>query len=126
MIWMECRSKVINMTNLISYKDFLKLDIRVGLVKECKQIPKSRNLYKLLVDCGEGRIRQIISGISQYYTPEDLIKQKIVVLVNLETRKIMGFESDGMLLAADVQNEPFLLKIDEKKGKLVPPGSKIK
>ena len=110
----------------IDYQDFLRLDIRVGLVKSCKEIPKSRNLYKLMVDCGDSELRQIITGISQYYTPEDLINQKIVILVNLKPRKIMGMESNGMLLAADVNNEPFLLKIDEKQGKLVPPGTKIK
>ncbi len=79
-----------------------------------------------MVDCGDSELRQIITGISQYYTPEDLINQKIVILVNLKPRKIMGMESNGMLLAADVNNEPFLLKIDEKQGKLVPPGTKIK
>ncbi|MHA1293105.1 MAG: methionine--tRNA ligase subunit beta [Promethearchaeota archaeon] len=110
----------------ISYNDFVKLDIRVGLVKKCEEIPKSRNLYKLLVDCGDAGTRQIVSGISQYYSPQELINQKIVVLTNLKSRKIMGIESQGMLLAADVNNEPFLLKIDETKGKYVPPGSKIK
>ena len=110
----------------IGYQDFLKLDIRVGLVKSCEAIPKSRNLYKLMVDCGEKNLRQIVSGISKYYSPEDLISQKIVVLTNLKPRKMMGILSEGMLLAADVNNEPFLLKIDEKKSKIVPPGSKIK
>lgn len=110
----------------IDYNDFLKLNIRVGLVKSCEAIPKSRNLYKMMVDCGEAGIRQIVSGISQYYSPDELIDHKIVVLTNLKPRKMMGIESQGMLLAADVGNEPFLLKIDEKKGKLVPPGSIIK
>jgi len=110
----------------IDYKDFMRLDIRVGLVKSCEAIPKSRNLFKLMVDCGEEELRQIISGISQFYTPEELINQKIVILINLKPRKIMGLISQGMLLAADVNNQPFLLKIDEKKGKMVPPGSKIK
>ena len=110
----------------IDYNDFMKLDIRVGLVRTCEAIPKSRNLYKLGVDCGESKIRQIVSGISQFYSPEELINQKIVVLTNLKPRKLMGILSEGMLLAADVNSEPFLLKIDETKGKLVPPGSKIK
>ncbi|MFX1501897.1 MAG: methionine--tRNA ligase subunit beta [Promethearchaeota archaeon] len=108
----------------IDYKDFLKLDIRVGLVKSCEKVPKSDNLYKLMVDCGKKDLRQIITGIAHYYTPEELINEKIVVLTNLKPRKIMGFESQGMLLAADLNNEPFLLKIDERKP--VSPGSKIK
>lgn len=108
----------------IEYENFLKLDIRVGLVKTCEKIPKSKNLYKLMVDCGEENLRQIITGIANFYSPDDLINEKIVVLTNLKPRKIMGFESQGMLLAADLNNEPFLLKIDERKP--IPPGSKIK
>ncbi|MFX1314232.1 MAG: methionine--tRNA ligase subunit beta [Promethearchaeota archaeon] len=109
----------------ISYKEFLKLDIRVGLVKSCEKVPKSRNLYKLMVDCGEKSYRQILTGISLYYSPKELINQKVVVLTNLKPKKIMGVESQGMLLAADFNNEPYLLKIDEKRNS-VPPGCKIK
>ena len=108
----------------IEYKDFLKIDIRVGLIKSCEKVPKSTNLYKLMVDCGEKDLRQIVTGIANYYTAEELINKKIIVLTNLEPRKIMGIESNGMLLAADLNNEPFLLKIDERKP--VPPGVKIK
>ncbi len=108
----------------VDYQDFSKLDIRVGLVKSCEKVPKSKNLYKLIVDCGENKLRQIITGIVNYYTPEELINKKIVVLTNLKPRKIMGIESQGMLLAADLNNEPFLLKIDERKS--IPPGTKIK
>jgi len=108
----------------IDYEEFSKLDIRVGLVKKCQQVPKSKNLYKLVVDCGEKDLRQIVTGIARYYSPEDLINQKIIVLTNLKPRRIMGIESQGMLLAVDLNNEPFLLKIDERKP--IPPGSKIK
>ncbi|MFX1380453.1 MAG: methionine--tRNA ligase subunit beta [Promethearchaeota archaeon] len=108
----------------IEYKDFLKIDIRVGLIKSCEKVPKSTNLYKLMVDCGEKDLRQIVTGIANYYTAQELINKKIIVLTNLEPRKIMGIESNGMLLAADLNNEPFLLKIDERKP--VPPGVKIK
>lgn len=110
----------------IEYKDFIKLDIRVGLVKKCAKIEKSRNLYKLIVDCGDIGLRQILTGIANYYNSEELINQKIVLLVNLKPRTIMGYESQGMLLAADFNNRPFLLKIDESKGIKIPPGSKIK
>ena len=109
----------------ISLKEFQKLDIRVGLVKSCEKIEKSKYLYKLMVDCGEDNYIQILTGIAQYYSPNDLINEKIVVLTNIKSRKIMGIESQGMLLAADFNNEPFLLKIDEHRGK-IPPGTKIK
>jgi len=108
----------------IEYQEFSKLDIRVGLVRSCIKVPKSNNLYKLMVDCGDAKLRQIISGIAQYYSSSDLINKKIIVLTNLKPRTIMGFESRGMLLAADLNNEPFLLKIDERKP--IPPGCKIK
>jgi len=109
---------------IIEYKDFEKLEMRVGLVRSCEKVPKSNNLYKLMVDCGEKDLRQVITGIAKYYTVEELVNEKIVVLTNLKPRKIMGMESNGMLLAADVNNEPSLLKIDDKKP--VPLGAKIK
>lgn len=111
---------------VITYEEFMKLDIRIGLVKECEQIPKSRNLLKMMIDCGENQPRQIVAGIAQYYTPEELIGQKLAVLMNLEPRKLMGIQSNGMILAVDVENKPFLLKLEEDKKDLVPPGSKIR
>jgi len=78
------------------------------------------------VDCGEDDLRQIITGISKYYSPEELVNRKIVVLTNLMPKDIMGLKSQGMLLAADFNGEPFLLEIDERNGKKVPIGSVIK
>ncbi|MHA1472362.1 MAG: methionine--tRNA ligase, partial [Promethearchaeota archaeon] len=74
----------------------------------------------------EKEIRQIIAGFSQFYSPEELVNKKVVVLLNLKPKRIMGLESQGMLLAADLNSEPFLLKIDERNDKSVPPGSIIK
>ncbi|MHA1460397.1 MAG: tRNA-binding protein [Promethearchaeota archaeon] len=68
---------------MISYNEFIKLDIRVGLIKVCEFIPKSKRLYRLLVDCGESNLRQIITGISKFYSSEELVDKKIVVLTNL-------------------------------------------
>lgn len=111
---------------MIEYSDFTKLDIRVGLVKVCEIVSKSKHLYRLVVDCGEKNMRQIITGISKFYSSEELVDKKIVVLTNLKPKKIMGLESQGMLLAADFNGEPFLLKIDERNGKIIPIGSMIK
>ncbi len=111
---------------MIDYSDFTKLDLRVGLIKVCEIIPKSKHLYRLLVDCGEKNLRQIITGISKFYSSEELVNKKIVVLTNLNPKNIMGLESQGMLLAADFNGEPFLLKIDERNGKNIPIGSVIK
>ena len=112
------------MTN-ISYEDFNSLDIRVGTVLEVEEVPKSRNLLKMQVDIGEEKPRQIVSGIKNWYSIEDLKGSKIVVLVNLKPRKIMGIESKGMLLAADVNDTAVLLKIDDKYVEKVKPGSKV-
>jgi len=111
---------------MINYNEFTKLDIRVGLIKSCEIIPKSKHLFRLQVDCGEANLRQIITGISKFYSSEELVNKKIVVLTNLEPKNIMGLESQGMLLAADFNGEPFLLKIDERDGKSIPIGSKVK
>jgi len=111
---------------MIEYSDFIKLDLRVGSIKICEKIPKSKHLFRLLVDCGEKNLRQIITGISKFYSSEELVDKKIVVLTNLKPKNIMGLESHGMLLAADFNGEPFLLKIDERNGKMVPIGSTIK
>ena len=111
---------------MINYDDFSALDLRVGLVLDAENVPKSRNLLKLSVDLGEETPRQIIAGISNEYGPEEMKGRKIVVLANLKPRKLMGLESQGMLLAADVDNKAILLKIDEKYLEKVKPGTKIR
>ncbi|OLS16214.1 MAG: methionyl-tRNA synthetase/methionyl-tRNA synthetase subunit beta [Promethearchaeota archaeon CR_4] len=109
----------------VSYDEFSKLDIRVGIIKSAEIIPKSRNLMKLQVDVGETAPRQIVAGLQGHYAPETLVGKKIVVLVNLAPRKLMGIESQGMLIAADVNNTPFLLEVDETKVQDVPAGARI-
>lgn len=111
---------------MVTYDEFSAMDLRVGLVKEAVAVPKSRNLLKLMVDLGEATPRQIVSGISNEYQPEELIGKKIIVLANLAPRKLMGIESQGMLLAADVDNKAVLLKVDEKFTETVKPGTKIR
>jgi len=105
---------------IIEYSDFSKLDMRVGLITQCEKVSKSKNLLR------EKEIRQIIAGFSQFYSPEELVNKKVVVLLNLKPKRIMGLESQGMILAADLNNEPFLLEIDERNGKSIPAGSIIK
>jgi methionyl-tRNA synthetase len=109
----------------ISYNDFLKMDIRIGLVVEAESIPKSRNLIKLMVDLGEEEPRQILAGLAGYYEPEKLMNKKVVVLANLKPRKMMGLMSNGMILAADVDDAPILLQVESEKFEDVPPGSSV-
>ena len=98
--------------DIIEYADFQKLDIRVGEIKTCEPVKKSKKLFKLLVDFGAdyGEV-QILSGIAEYYQPEDLIGHKYIFLVNLKPREMMGTSSNGMIFAADQDEKAVLLPI---------------
>ncbi|MHA1518659.1 MAG: methionine--tRNA ligase subunit beta [Promethearchaeota archaeon] len=109
----------------IEYDDFAKVDLRVGKIVTAEKVPKSRALLKLMVDVGEELPRQILSGISAWYTPEELVDTYIIVCLNLKPRKMMGIESYGMLLAADVDETAVLLKPDEKLLGKMKPGTPI-
>jgi len=106
---------------MISFEEFQKIELKVAKIIEAEKIEKSEKLLKLIVDLGDEK-RQLVAGIAKYYKPEDLIGKEIVVVVNLEPKKLMGIESQGMLLAANVNGEPVIL-IPEKE---VPPGTKVK
>jgi methionyl-tRNA synthetase len=84
----------------ITYDDFAKLDIRIGTILAAEKLPKSKKLLKLSIDTGIDQ-RTILSGISQHFEPEDLIGQQVTVLVNLAPRKMMGIDSEGMVLMAE-------------------------
>jgi methionine--tRNA ligase beta chain len=106
---------------MISFEDFKKIELRIGKILEVEKIEKSEKLLKLIVSLGSEK-RQLVAGIGKFYKPEDLIGKEIVVVANLEPRKLMGVESQGMLLAADKEGEPVIL-IPEKE---VPPGTNIR
>ncbi|MCW4016069.1 MAG: methionine--tRNA ligase subunit beta [Candidatus Bathyarchaeota archaeon] len=87
----------------ITFDDFKKIDIRIGEIEEAEQIPGSRNLIKLVVDFGFEK-RQCVAGILNYYEPEELVGKKFAFLLNLQRRKLMGLESQCMILAAEDDN----------------------
>ncbi len=84
----------------IAFDDFLKLDIRVALVKDAQEVPKSKKLLKLTLDVGELGERTVCAGIKGQYAPEALVGRKVLMVANLAPRKVMGIESQGMVLAA--------------------------
>lgn len=84
----------------IAIDDFAKVELRVAEVKACEPIPKAKKLLKLTLDDGEGE-RTVASGIAKWYTPEDLIGHKVVVVANLKPATLCGVESQGMIIAAD-------------------------
>lgn len=88
----------------ISYEDFAQLDLRVGTVIECVEKEGSDKLLRLTVDFGEEGTRNILSGIKKWYQPKDLKDKQFVFVFNLAPRKMMGEDSEGMILAADGKN----------------------
>ncbi len=107
--------------DLITYEDFKKLDLRVAKILEAERVENSEKLIKLQIDAA-GEKRQIVAGIGKFYNPEDLINKQIVVVVNLESRKLMGEESQGMLLAASNEDQISLLMPDKE----IPLGSIVR
>lgn len=84
----------------VSFEDFEKLDIRVGHIKDCQKVKKSKKLLQFTIDDGTGTDRTILSGISAYYEPEQLIGKDVLFVANFAPRKMMGIESQGMILSA--------------------------
>lgn len=92
----------------VTYEEFKKMDIRLGTIREVESVPETDKLLKCLIDFneveedGNKKLRQIISGIHEYYPdPQVLVGKQVLYIVNLEPRKIKGFESNGMLMAVD-------------------------
>ena len=104
----------------ISFEEFKKLDIRVGKIISAQEIPNSQKLLKLSVNIGDEN-RQIIAGIAGFYKPQELIGKHFVVLANLEPKRLMGLESQGMILCAESDDVPVCLTPLKE----VPPGSKV-
>ncbi|MBQ8868346.1 MAG: methionine--tRNA ligase [Oscillospiraceae bacterium] len=106
----------------IGIDDFSKVELRCAKILECEPIKKSKKLLKLIVNDGEGK-RQVCSGISPWYKPEDLIGKKVILVANLAPAKLCGEESCGMILAADCsENDVKVLFLDDS----IPEGSRIR
>ncbi len=97
---LEQQSKISPSKPEIVYDDFSKMDIRIGTILEAVKVPKADKLLKLLIDTGIDK-RIVVSGIAEYYKAENIIGQKVSILVNLAPRKIKGIESQGMILMAE-------------------------
>ena len=83
----------------VTFEEFTRLDLRVGVVMAAERVPKSDKLLKVQVDLAEGSHRQVVAGIGKTFAPEALVGQQVVVVANLKPAKLMGLESRGMILA---------------------------
>ena len=110
----EKEEKVKEKMELINLADFQRLDLRVGLIREAEPIPGSKKLLKLIVDIGEERT--IVAGLATDYQVHELKNKQVIVLANLKAVKLMGVESQGMILAAEDEGGVYLL-IPDKEGK---------
>jgi len=105
----------------ISIDRFMEVDLRVAEVRAAERVPKSKKLIKMTVFTGDDE-RTIVAGIGTAYAPEDLVGRKVVIVANLQAAKLMGVESNGMVLAASIGGEASLLNVDPS----VPAGTKVK
>ena len=106
---------------LIGIEDFMKVDLRVGKIVEAVRVEKSEKLIKLKVDLGT-EVRQVVAGIGKSYTPEELMGKSIVIVANLKPAKLMGIESQGMLLAGSSGDLLAVATFDRE----TKPGSRVK
>ena len=111
--------------DMVDFETFSKSDFRVVKIEDCTAVPKSSKLLKFTLNDGTERRRTILSGIHQYYEPEELIGKTAVAIVNLPTRKMMGIDSEGMLISAVYENDGKeglnLLMLDDA----IPAGAKL-
>lgn len=102
----------------VDFDTFSKSDFRAVKIKACEAVKKSKKLLQFVLDDGTGEDRIILSGIHEYYEPEDLVGKTLVACVNLAPRKMMGLESNGMLISAvkeiDGKEQLHLLMLDDK------------
>ena len=111
--------------DMVDFETFSKSDFRVVKIKECQAVPKSKKLLKFVLDDGSGEDRVILSGIHEYYEPEELVGKTAVAITNLPPRKMMGIDSCGMLISAVYENDGReglnLLMLDDR----IPAGAKL-
>ena len=109
----------------VDFDTFSKSDFRAVKIKDCSAVPKSKKLLRFTLDDGSGTERTILSGIHEYYEPEELIGKTAIAIVNLPPRKMMGIDSCGMLISAVYENDGReglnLLMVDDK----IPAGAKL-
>lgn len=104
-----------DLKQLIKYEDFSKIEVRIGTILSCENVAGSTKLLKLDVDFGNLGKRQILTGMAEWYKPADFMGLQTTFVINIEPRKMMGLESQGMLFAVDgADGKPVFLKLADK------------
>lgn len=123
----KTEEEVVVKPNYLTIDEFAKLEARIGVVLSAEAVEGSEKLIRLMLNFGEEKPRQILSGIRKWYEPETLIGKKMLFVINLAPRMMMGLESQGMLMAVDgLDGEPVFLVPDTSFGKEVRPGSRVR
>jgi methionyl-tRNA synthetase len=107
---------------LLSIEEFMKIDLRVAVIRAAEKVAGADKLLKMQIDLGGGKERQIVAGIALAYEAEALVGKRIVVVTNLKPARIRGVESNGMLLAADLGGRPIVATFEEE----IPPGTRVR
>ncbi len=107
---------------IVSFEEFIRMDLRIGKISKAEPVSGSRNLVKILIDVGGGDLRQAVAGIAQYYRAKELEGRQVAVIANLQPKKMFGIESNVMILAAEDEKTVSMLLPDRP----VKVGSKIK
>lgn len=116
------QNNILNKLPVIKFEDILKLDVRVGLVTEAKIVEESKKLIELTVDLGgDYGVVTIFTGMQKWYQPDNFQNKKFLFIANLEPKKMMERESQGMILAADQSGVPTLIEVPTD----LPQGTKI-
>ena len=103
----------------ITFDDFMKVELKVGEVLSCEKHPKADKLLVSQIDCGHGDVRQIVSGIANHFTPEEMKGKKVIVVTNLKPAKLRGVESQGMILAGEAADKLALVTADLPNGTVI-------
>ena len=109
-------AKVEGICDQVLIDDFMKIDLRTGKIIEAEKVKKSKKLIQLKVDIGT-EVRQVVAGIAESYDPDQLVGRTIILVANLKPAKLMGIESQGMLLAASDNGKIVLAGFDPEPGK---------
>lgn len=104
---------------MIDIEHFAQVSLKVGKVIEAEIVPKSKKLLKLVIDLGEESTRQVLSGIAEHYSPEELIGKHLIVVSNLKPAQFMGLESQGMILAVDNGERVSIVEVNAAPGSVV-------